>query len=669
MQNSKRLCVFALFAFCVLFGTPSQAAILVWAGADHTRQDGWSYHEGLGGGEADADSIEGFIDALQVAKGVADLAKAIVQKNPLDAGIAIHDIVNEAGQLNDSLGDRSFSYEGSILVDVRNDRRVELKIEGESNQDDFRGVEFLVPDGPVGAFQGSYDNIFPGGNQKKVIRSLYIDPSKLKAGMHYPVVAITKERGDITSLSVVWTIDVVAGAQCPRPPSDPIQMCFQTTTHLKELRAARQENRLARARAIAHDPSLVYETRAKQAANTCAKSGNCAPLGNLGPNRSEDACPQIYTGLARTTCSTIAQLDRNVVDIDRQILDWENKARENNCCDAYVNPFGNNVPNHPLTIATNATFGGSRLEGVDWVPYTVSRVPLLNNVLFGTQQVKLFKDQAGAYVVNGQSYESMSIHTDIAAANTADIRVTARWGDADTGLPIPEVRTGMQGVFGKKAYVNVPIQPAQFPMGRHLLVVEVTDHGNQVAQHSIEIARTIEMMGGARGGGAGVSPTADGRTGPNAGLPRLYPLARPQIAPTVAPSADGSRSAPPVAPAVSDLPVFNAVPLQPRSGPTPSDSNLHLALPGNTGVPLANISGQWNSNIGLVYSIEQQGAEFRWHVANIDQTGKGTIEGDRIRATWSDRNGTGSGNGVIREKDSLGGAHRIEWDNGVVFTK
>ncbi|NJL08068.1 MAG: hypothetical protein HC900_07230 [Methylacidiphilales bacterium] len=86
------------------------------------------------------------------------------------------------------------------------------------------------------------------------------------------------------------------------------------------------------------------------------------------------------------------------------------------------------------------------------------------------------------------------------------------------------------------------------------------------------------------------------------------------------------------------------------------------------GTLLSNIGGFWGSNINFDYQITQSGTSFSWVVVRGTQheTGTGTVNGDRVSASWSGTNGSGTANGIIR-----GGANatRIEWSNGVVFMK
>ncbi len=95
---------------------------------------------------------------------------------------------------------------------------------------------------------------------------------------------------------------------------------------------------------------------------------------------------------------------------------------------------------------------------------------------------------------------------------------------------------------------------------------------------------------------------------------------------------------------------------------------------------LPDISGMWINNLGWVYEISQNGSEFTWIVThqNVTENGSGLITGEggggdnggfqELQATWSDPNGSGSAAGRIDYDSNLYGI-RIEWDNGVVFTR
>ena len=103
----------------------------------------------------------------------------------------------------------------------------------------------------------------------------------------------------------------------------------------------------------------------------------------------------------------------------------------------------------------------------------------------------------------------------------------------------------------------------------------------------------------------------------------------------------------------------------PPAGDTPKTVQMKL---GTINLGIADISGVWKSNIGLVYEIVQDNDKFTWIVTIQNQLGEGLITGDSISATWSDRKGRGSAKGKII-KNREGKAIRIEWSNGVVFTR
>jgi hypothetical protein len=82
----------------------------------------------------------------------------------------------------------------------------------------------------------------------------------------------------------------------------------------------------------------------------------------------------------------------------------------------------------------------------------------------------------------------------------------------------------------------------------------------------------------------------------------------------------------------------------------------------------ADISGTWQSSIGLVYEITQTGSTFSWHVASVNQRAEGTIDGNSVKASWRGllRRDSATGKVIL---DASGRAVRIEWSNGVVFRR
>jgi hypothetical protein len=90
---------------------------------------------------------------------------------------------------------------------------------------------------------------------------------------------------------------------------------------------------------------------------------------------------------------------------------------------------------------------------------------------------------------------------------------------------------------------------------------------------------------------------------------------------------------------------------------------------GITPKSVPNVSGQWKSNIGVIYDMTQNGDNFEWTVKSKNENGKGFIKGNDISASWKSPFGSGASNGKITAVDSAGQATKIQWNNGVVFFK
>ncbi len=99
--------------------------------------------------------------------------------------------------------------------------------------------------------------------------------------------------------------------------------------------------------------------------------------------------------------------------------------------------------------------------------------------------------------------------------------------------------------------------------------------------------------------------------------------------------------------------------VQPSAGapkPAPSASQV------SQGVEIA-ITGQWNSNIGAVYEIQQSGNEFTWSAPSLSQSGTGTISGKSITLSgpgWTVK-------GQVTETDASGNPTKIVGENGVIL--
>lgn len=85
--------------------------------------------------------------------------------------------------------------------------------------------------------------------------------------------------------------------------------------------------------------------------------------------------------------------------------------------------------------------------------------------------------------------------------------------------------------------------------------------------------------------------------------------------------------------------------------------------------PTPNVSGKWNSSIGLIYKLSQDGDSFLWVVTGVvNEKGHGKLDGNTIKVSWTGDLGSGSAIGRITMTDSAGRAVKIEWP-GVTFTR
>ncbi len=78
---------------------------------------------------------------------------------------------------------------------------------------------------------------------------------------------------------------------------------------------------------------------------------------------------------------------------------------------------------------------------------------------------------------------------------------------------------------------------------------------------------------------------------------------------------------------------------------------------------VASISGQWNSNIGAVYEIQQSGSQFTWSAPGLNQSGSATVSGNSVTLDgpgWTVK-------GTITQTDLLGKPSQIVGENGVVL--
>ena len=107
-------------------------------------------------------------------------------------------------------------------------------------------------------------------------------------------------------------------------------------------------------------------------------------------------------------------------------------------------------------------------------------------------------------------------------------------------------------------------------------------------------------------------------------------------------------------------------PPSPSQGSTAGQALTVVRAP-SVPIPLPDISGKWNSNIGIIYNITQQADHFSWTVTNISERGEGVVKGDALTASWKGSQGSGSSQGKITATDAKGRATKIDWNNGVRF--
>jgi hypothetical protein len=86
---------------------------------------------------------------------------------------------------------------------------------------------------------------------------------------------------------------------------------------------------------------------------------------------------------------------------------------------------------------------------------------------------------------------------------------------------------------------------------------------------------------------------------------------------------------------------------------------------------LIGIAGRWLGTNGVSYEITQNGEQFFWSSegnAGRHDRGRGTIDETKVRASWVGDWGAGSAAGRI-SFDGSGRAVRIDWSNGVAFSR
>ena len=77
----------------------------------------------------------------------------------------------------------------------------------------------------------------------------------------------------------------------------------------------------------------------------------------------------------------------------------------------------------------------------------------------------------------------------------------------------------------------------------------------------------------------------------------------------------------------------------------------------------------WNSNIGLVYQISQNGNKISYQDPMMHKPVSGTIDGKTVTVSWTEGNAVKNLKGTITLVGGDGKAKRIEWENSVVFNR
>ncbi len=84
---------------------------------------------------------------------------------------------------------------------------------------------------------------------------------------------------------------------------------------------------------------------------------------------------------------------------------------------------------------------------------------------------------------------------------------------------------------------------------------------------------------------------------------------------------------------------------------------------------VVDLSGAWKGHMNMTYQFTQNNSQFTWFVEATGEKAQGTIAGDMLTVEWTNPLGSGTAKGKIAAKDAAGRATRIEWDNGVVFSR
>ena len=91
-----------------------------------------------------------------------------------------------------------------------------------------------------------------------------------------------------------------------------------------------------------------------------------------------------------------------------------------------------------------------------------------------------------------------------------------------------------------------------------------------------------------------------------------------------------------------------------------------LILPQTKG---GELTGTWKSSHGLIYEITHRDNHYIWRVHGSDERGEITPGSGQMHAKWHGRRGHGSATGRIVARDNRGIPMKIQWSNGVIYTR
>ncbi|MBV9835650.1 MAG: hypothetical protein JO055_14635 [Alphaproteobacteria bacterium] len=83
--------------------------------------------------------------------------------------------------------------------------------------------------------------------------------------------------------------------------------------------------------------------------------------------------------------------------------------------------------------------------------------------------------------------------------------------------------------------------------------------------------------------------------------------------------------------------------------------------------PPYDLAGDWGA-MGFIYSFTQKGNTFEWKNKDLDEVGKGTITGLKVKASWKGKWGAAEGTADIVVNGN-GRAVRLDWNNGIKFVR